>query len=204
MKVWKLLVVIGAVVVAAALGAVAIAFAGNGGDGGHQRGMTDQRGYGHDGGQGYGWQNDGDQGQNQQGQGQQGQPGQGRQGQDRQGDDWGMGSGMGMGMHGQRGPGSALQSDPELRDKFQDLMTQRRADMQAWWKTYGSDTNSTEAQNALNEIRTKYRNQMQKLLDQLKQQNSDSSGSNGSAGGSNDGTGSGSSTVYQSAGTQVW
>jgi hypothetical protein len=199
MKVWKLLVVIGAVIVAAALGAVAIAFAGNGGDGGHQRGMTDQRGYGHDGGQGYGWQNDGDQGQNQQGRDQQGLQGQNRQGQDQQGDDWGMGSGMGMGMHGQRGLGSALQSDPELRAKFQDLMAQRRTDMQAWWKKYGSATNSTAAQNALNEIRTKYQNQMQQLLDQLKQQNSGSNGSSGSSG-----TGSGSSTVYQSAGTQVW
>jgi hypothetical protein len=207
MKVWKLLIVVGAVIVAAAVGAVAIAFAGEGDGRDGQRGRMGQRGYdqgsvpgdGQREGQGYGWQHRGEEGtQDQECPGC--DDGQDRDSANGPGTDQepGMGAGPGMGrrMHG--GLGQALQANPELRAELQQLMAERRADMQAWWKEYGTDPDSAAAQKALGELRAEHRQKMQELLRQLDVQND---GSGGISGGTGD---SGSGTSYQSTGAGVW
>jgi hypothetical protein len=60
-----------------------------------------------------------------------------------------------------------LMNDPEALDAMQALRTEHLKERQAWYKQFGSDPSSAEAQTALQDLREEHWNDMRGLLEKL-------------------------------------
>jgi hypothetical protein len=83
---------------------------------------------------------------------------------------WGFGRGMMQGVaagdqvRACGGAGAKLMGNGDFRADMLKLREEHRAEMQAWWDKYGSDTSRSGAQKALEELRTEHWNDMRALM----------------------------------------